>query len=64
MKLFRRSLLALMIIITAVFIISHYDSKEYTKKSEQDYINKICKITKNEAVAVGIIDGDKDIFLE
>lgn len=53
-----------MLIITAVFFISHYDSKEYTKESEQAYINKICKMTKNQAVAVGIIDGDKDIFLE
>ena len=64
MKILRRCLLALMIIITAGFLISHYDSKEYTKESEQAYINKICKMTKNHAVAVGIIDGDKDIFLE
>ena len=64
MKLFRRSLLALMIIITAGFFISHYDSKKYTKGNAQDYINKVCKMTKNQAVAVSIIDGDKDIFLE
>lgn len=64
MKIIRRIFLALMLIITAGFFISHYDSKEYTKESEQDYINKICKMTKNQAVAVGIIDGDKDIFLE
>ena len=64
MKFFRISLLILMLIITAGFFISHYDSKEYTKENEQDYINRICKMTKNQAVAVGIIDGDKDIFLE
>ncbi|MCR4949009.1 MAG: beta-lactamase family protein [Treponema sp.] len=64
MKKIRRSLLAVILIISAGFFISHYDSKEYTKENEQDYINKVCKITKNQAVAVGLIDGDKDIFLE
>jgi CubicO group peptidase (beta-lactamase class C family) len=64
MKVLRRSLLSLMLIITAGFFISHYDTKEYTVENEQDYINKVCKMTKNQAVAVSIIDGDKDIFLE
>ncbi len=64
MKILRRSILALILIITAGFAIFHYDSKEYNKENEQDYINKVCKMTKNQAVAVGIIDGDKDIFLE
>ncbi len=54
----------MILIMSAGFFISHYDSKEYTKENDQDYINKICKMTKNQAVAVGIIDGDKDIFLE
>ena len=60
----RRILLAAMAIITGIFFVLHYDSKEYTVENEQDFINAICKMTGNKTVAVGIIDGDKDIFLE
>ncbi len=60
----RRILLAAIAIITGIFFVLHYDSKEYTVENEQDFINAICKMTGNKTVAVGIIDGDKDIFLE
>ncbi|WP_022762548.1 serine hydrolase domain-containing protein [Butyrivibrio sp. AD3002] len=60
----RRILLIIMIATTAIFLILHYDSKEYTRQNEQEYINRICSMTHNRAVAVGIIDGDEDVFLE
>ena len=60
----RRIILIIMTIITVSFLVLHYDSKEYTLQNEQDYINRICSMTHNRAVAVGIIDGDDDIFLE
>lgn len=60
----RRILLTIMIITTAIFWVLHYDSKEYTLQNEQEYINRICRMTHNRAVAVGIIDGNEDIFLE
>lgn len=63
-KIIRRIILAVTIIIAAGFLISHYDSKEYTVQNEQEYLNKICRMTHNKAVAVGITDGDEDIFLE
>ncbi|RKM59152.1 class A beta-lactamase-related serine hydrolase [Butyrivibrio sp. CB08] len=62
--IFRRILLIIMIITAAVFFALHYDSKEYSLQNEQEYINRICRMTHNRAVAVGIIDGDEDIFLE
>ncbi len=54
----------IMIIISASFFVLHYDSKEYNMQNEQEYINRICRMTHNRAVAVGMIDGKDDIFLE
>lgn len=63
-KLSRIILLIVMIIICGIFFLSHYDSKKYTTKNQQEYINKVCKMTDNRAVAVGIMDGNEDVYLE
>lgn len=60
----RRIILIIMIIISAAFVVMHYDSKEYNVQNEQEYLNRICRMTHNRAVAVGIIDGDKDLYLD
>ena len=60
----RRIILLVAVIIAVCFFVFHYDSKEYTVQNEQEFINKICSMTHNNAVAVGITDGDEDIFLE
>lgn len=60
----RRILLVIMIITAVIFFVLHYDSKEYTLQNEQDFINRICSMTHNRAVAVGIIDDNDDIYLE
>ncbi|SFC55383.1 serine hydrolase domain-containing protein [Butyrivibrio sp. YAB3001] len=60
----RRILLIIMVIIAVIFFVLHYDSKEYALQNEQEYINRICKMTHNRAVAVGIMDGDENIYLE
>ena len=41
----RRILLCAIFLLFVVFIVSHYDSKEYTVKNEQEYLNKICEMT-------------------
>lgn len=53
-----------MIITAVIFFVLHYDSKEYSLQNEQEYINKISRMTHNRAVAVGIMDGDENIYLE
>ena len=60
----RRILLMIMIITAVSFFVLHYDSKEYTLQNEQEYINRICRMTHNRAVAVGIIDENDDEYLE
>ena len=60
----RRILLMIMIISAVSFFVLHYDSKEYTLQNEQEYINRICRMTHNRAVAVGIIDENDDEYLE
>lgn len=53
-----------MLMIAVIFFVFHYDSKEYTIQNEQEYLNRICKMTHNRAVAVGIMDKDENIYLE
>ena len=60
----RRILLMIIIISAVSFFVLHYDSKEYTLQNEQEYINRICRMTHNRAVAVGIIDENDDEYLE
>ena len=60
----RRILLMIMLITTVSFFALHYDSKEYTLQNEQEYINRICRMTHNRAVAVGIMDDNDDEYLE
>ena len=59
----RRIFLPIMMIISAMFVIMHYDSKEYNVQNEQEYLDRICTMTHNRAVAVGVIDGDEDLYL-
>ncbi len=59
----RRILLAIMVIIAVAFFVMHYDSKEYSLQNKQEYINRICSMTHNRAVSVGIMDGDEDVYL-
>ncbi|SFB89403.1 serine hydrolase domain-containing protein [Butyrivibrio sp. YAB3001] len=60
----RRILLIIMIITAVIFFVLHYDSKEYPLQNEQEYLSKISRMTHNRAVAVGIMDGDENIYLE
>ena len=46
-----------------VFIVSHYDSKEYSVKNEQEYINRICEMTGIPAMSVAIMDKDIEMYL-
>ena len=46
-----------------VFIVSHYDSKEYSVKNEQEYINRICEMTGIPAMSVAIMDKDTEMYL-
>lgn len=59
----RRILLCAIFLLFVVFIVSHYDSKEYTVKNEQEYLNKICEMTGIPAMSVGIMDKDMEIYL-
>ena len=58
----RRILLSIMMITAVIFFVLHYDSKEYTLQDEQEYINSICRMTHNSAVAVGIMDNNEDEY--
>ena len=62
-KIICRSLLVIMVVITGLFFLRHYDSGKYNAGDEQEFINRICQMTGNRNVAVGIMDGNKDVFL-
>lgn len=63
-KISRRILLVIMLVISVAFLVFHYDSKEYTVENQQEYLNRICKMTHNKAVTVGIIAEDENVYLE
>ena len=63
-RIIRRIVAAEILLITALFFALHYDAREYTAGSEQEFLDRICEMTGNEAVAVGIMDGDEDIYLQ
>lgn len=55
-RMIRRMLMIIMIITAVIFSVLHYGPKEYTLQTEQEYINRICRMIHNRAIAVGIID--------
>lgn len=59
----RRILLCVIFLLFVVFIVNHYDSKEYTVKNEQEYLNRICEMTGIPAMSVAIMDKDMEIYL-
>ena len=63
-KIIRRIVLGIILILTVVFFVLHYDPKEYSVQNEQEYVNRICRMTHNRAVAVGIMDGNENTYLE
>ena len=62
--IFRKILPGIILVISVIFLVMHYDPKEYTVENEQEYLNRICSMTHNGAVAVGIMDGNEDLYLE
>jgi len=59
----RRILLGVIFLMVVVFVISHYDSKEYSVDNEQEYINRICEMTGIPGMSVAIMDNDTEIYL-
>lgn len=59
----RRILLGIIFLMAVVFVVNHYDSKEYSVDNEQEYINRICEMTGIPSMSVAVMDKDKEIYL-
>lgn len=59
----RRILLSVIFFMIIMFIVSHYDPKEYSANNEQAYMNRICEMTSIPSMSVAIIDKDLELFL-
>ncbi len=59
----RRMLLSVLFLMSIMFVVIHYDSKEYSVNNEQEYMNRICEMTNIPSMSVVIIDNDVEIFL-
>lgn len=59
----RRIILGVIFLMAAIFVVIHYDSKEYSVNNEQAYINRICEMTDIPSMSVAIIDKDEEIYL-
>lgn len=61
--LIRRILLSVIFLMIIMFVVTHYDSKEYSADNEQAYMNRICEMTNIPSMSVAIMDKDVEIFL-
>lgn len=59
----RRILLSVIFLMIIMFVVIHYDSKEYSVNNEQAYMNRICEMTNIPSMSVAIMDKDVEIFL-
>ncbi len=60
---FRRIVLVLVVAICIFFAVKHLDLKEYSVSNEQEYINKVCKMSDIPALSVAVWDGENEEFL-
>lgn len=59
----RRILALIIIVFSVVFLVSHYDSQEYSIDNEKEYVTKICKMGDVQGTAVAIFDGEKSYYI-
>lgn len=59
----RRIILCCIIGLIIVFFVKHYDAKEYTVDNEQEFINRVCKMSDVPALSVAVWDGENEVFL-
>lgn len=60
----RRVLLGIIMISLVVFLVSHYDSQEYSVENEQEYIVKLCEMSDVPGMSVAIMDEDAESYLD
>lgn len=59
----RRIILCCIVGLIIVFFVKHYDAKEYTVDNEQEFINRVCKMSDVPALSVAVWDGENEVFL-
>lgn len=59
----RRILLSVIFLMIIMFVVIHYDSKEYSANNEQAYINRLCEMTGIPSMSVAVIDNGVETFL-
>ena len=60
---FRRIVLVLVVAICIFYAVRHIDLKEYSSGNEQEYINKVCRMSDIPALSVAVWDGENEVFL-
>lgn len=59
----RRIILCCIVGLIIVFFVKHYDTKEYTVDNEQEFINRVCKMSDVPALSVAVWDDENEVFL-
>ena len=62
-KLIRRIIFAFSLIITILFLLTHFDNKEYNRDNIEDYVQKMCRLYKVPGLSAAIIDGENEYFI-
>ena len=62
-KIIRKIILAIVPVITFIFLLTHYDNKEYTRDNLEAYVQKMCRIYDVQGMSAAIIDGEHEYFI-
>ncbi len=62
-KIIRRIILAFTLVLTFIFLLTHYDNKEYTRDNLEAYVQRMCRLYDVQGMSAAIIDGKNEYFI-
>ena len=62
-KIIRRVILAFTLVLTFIFLLTHYDKNEYSRENLEAYVQRMGKLYDVQGLSAAIIDGENEYFI-
>ncbi|MBO7583713.1 MAG: serine hydrolase, partial [Treponema sp.] len=62
-KIIRRVILAVTLVFTFIFLLTHYDKNEYSRENLEAYVQRMGKLYDVQGLSAAIIDGENEYFI-
>ena len=62
-KIIRRVILAFTLVLTFIFLLTHYDKNEYARENLEAYVQRMGKLYDVQGLSAAIIDGENEYFI-